>query len=986
MAKVSQVASKAAVNGNTQSDSIQYMEGNGFLNDRRLESFGVLLADYVLQGANYTIDSVDKKKVSISEGIISFKDQLWRAFASSFRANNPSTTYYVGFIINQGFVFGPTEPSENYMRLWTFKTDVGGNISLVSDNRGATDRVKFKAAYDGVYLNTDEVQAAIDNALSATLGVSNVLDQANAIILDLNVQSDEVQTIKGLADDALVTGNATIVLLNNALDDAALLTSETETAIANAEQAVTDATLAKTTVNQAITDVNIAKTNTETATATANTLVSNTKFVNVYAAGTTYQKNNVVSYNGSSFIALQQTTGNPPPTLPTIQNSWWALLSSKGERGLTGPIGPDGTKGDTGEQGPKGEAGSVISVNNIMPDEAGNVILPVNDSYIMVKDFTGANDSLKIQAALDFAFANNKQVVIAENREYNLTGAIKVRQNVELRGERATQYTVNGNFRVFELEQNASMNLGSIVIREDTFNSEVIYLDGKYQYGAVDQRTFLKDLDIKNFSNVSGGTAISFFSGGENHYIHYINLERLSIYNCAVGIKLKASVPTNGDAWVNANRFDKITISECIEMIVLESGITYPNDCSGNSFTNLQIQPGSNTQKILTITGEGNVFSGAMWDAFIIPHTNPIVEFKAESMFNSLDLKFLPEERVINLGVDSNNVNSSLTNRERIKWNNGFIGRDIEVRDTNWNDYIEQGVNQVAQHTPFLETLNQPLGAHTYGNLLVFDNNNSTTQMYFPYLESWLSEDQKRVYVRNQFNNGGWTTWLPLGLTETERNNMITSAERTTWNEGFLTRSTYVGDWNLAQSSGIYQIIDEIPFTVENNQPIGAETYGILNVFKNSNSIFQMYAPYDSLGNIYIRSLLGVNWSVWRMVGITSAERTTWNESMQSRFTVTGNWNLALEMGTYQVLETTLTSANNQPPGAYPYGILIVHKANEVALQQYIPNTSNAGIYTRSSYDLVTWTSWEKTVSTLEVRTSDPSNPAVGQMWLRSDL
>ncbi|WP_018900432.1 hypothetical protein [Rhizobium sp. 2MFCol3.1] len=64
----------------------------------------------------------------------------------------------------------------------------------------------------------------------------------------------------------------------------------------------------------------------------------------VYSAATAYSRNDGVLYNGSSFVALQPTTGNAPPTLPTISNAYWQLTALKGTDGTgTGDVvGPAG--------------------------------------------------------------------------------------------------------------------------------------------------------------------------------------------------------------------------------------------------------------------------------------------------------------------------------------------------------------------------------------------------------------------------------------------------------------------------------------------------------------------------------------------------------------------------------------------------------------------------------------------------------------------
>ncbi|MEB2845939.1 gp53-like domain-containing protein [Endobacterium cereale] len=59
-------------------------------------------------------------------------------------------------------------------------------------------------------------------------------------------------------------------------------------------------------------------------------------FVNfraVYDAGTAYVRNDGVYYNGSSWVALQPTTGNAPPNLPTTANAYWQLIAVKGQDG-----------------------------------------------------------------------------------------------------------------------------------------------------------------------------------------------------------------------------------------------------------------------------------------------------------------------------------------------------------------------------------------------------------------------------------------------------------------------------------------------------------------------------------------------------------------------------------------------------------------------------------------------------------------------------
>ena len=59
-----------------------------------------------------------------------------------------------------------------------------------------------------------------------------------------------------------------------------------------------------------------------------------------YSSSTQYEKNDVVTYEGSSYVSLQSTQGNAP-----TNTTYWQLLANKGETGAKGD------KGDTGATG-----------------------------------------------------------------------------------------------------------------------------------------------------------------------------------------------------------------------------------------------------------------------------------------------------------------------------------------------------------------------------------------------------------------------------------------------------------------------------------------------------------------------------------------------------------------------------------------------------------------------------------------------------------
>ncbi|SUI82152.1 Prophage tail fibre N-terminal [Serratia quinivorans] len=73
-----------------------------------------------------------------------------------------------------------------------------------------------------------------------------------------------------------------------------------------------------------------------------------------FRADMSYQKNDLVEYTGSEYLATEDVEGVEPPAVP-----WQLFISAgaDGERGTQGDTGPQGPKGETGSTGPQGETG-----------------------------------------------------------------------------------------------------------------------------------------------------------------------------------------------------------------------------------------------------------------------------------------------------------------------------------------------------------------------------------------------------------------------------------------------------------------------------------------------------------------------------------------------------------------------------------------------------------------------------------------------------
>ena len=100
-----------------------------------------------------------------------------------------------------------------------------------------------------------------------------------------------------------------------------------------------------------------------------------------YNPSTAYKALNIVSQNGSSYVAIQDTQGNPP-----TDTTYWQLLAQRGEQGKQGVQGPPGEKGSPGEPG----QAATVQVGSVTTGAAGSQASVVNSgtSNAAVLDFT----------------------------------------------------------------------------------------------------------------------------------------------------------------------------------------------------------------------------------------------------------------------------------------------------------------------------------------------------------------------------------------------------------------------------------------------------------------------------------------------------------------------------------------------------------------------------------------------------------------------
>lgn len=307
----------------------------------------------------------------------------------------------------------------------------GINVNVLGTKTGA-NQVTF-GTYRPMNSIVGRVKATVQiyngNVRISTLSFTYIVERDPSLIIPNDEDKTLIQQVLGEGSKAIKDAEDAAIRANAAADKA-------EQAATNVGNAVTDANnaaqYAKTqgdyAKNQAaivdsknvivekqiqdstkvIQDTNAALQESKDTTAEANTaiglmelLIDNTEHKGEWDASTQYHKNNIVTKNGSSFMAINDNIDTPPPSLPVISNGSWLLLASKGEQGeqsaatkILGTLnnvselppsgelgdgyiigvflyvwtgsqwdnvgeikGPKGDKGDQGDRGPKGDKG-----------------------------------------------------------------------------------------------------------------------------------------------------------------------------------------------------------------------------------------------------------------------------------------------------------------------------------------------------------------------------------------------------------------------------------------------------------------------------------------------------------------------------------------------------------------------------------------------------------------------------------------------------
>ncbi|UXN62921.1 hypothetical protein N8E89_09350 [Phyllobacterium sp. A18/5-2] len=122
-----------------------------------------------------------------------------------------------------------------------------------------------------------------------------------------------------------------------------------------------------------------------------------------YNPATAYLKDDVVTDAGSSWIAIQSTTGNAPPVQPSQSNAYWNLLSAKGTDGaVQGVLTPQGRLSLV--SGVAVPTSDVVAATTLYYVPCIGTRVPVWDGTQMVLRDIGSGLSVALSATYQVAF------------------------------------------------------------------------------------------------------------------------------------------------------------------------------------------------------------------------------------------------------------------------------------------------------------------------------------------------------------------------------------------------------------------------------------------------------------------------------------------------------------------------------------------------------------------------------------------------------
>jgi DNA-binding FrmR family transcriptional regulator len=258
-----------------------------------------------------------------------------------------------------------------------------------------------------------------------------------------------------------------------------------------------------------------------------------------------------------------------------------------------------------------------------------------------------SDDSAPINSAIALAKSSGKTQVFVPDGEYNIESTIIVDRGIHLDLSPGATLKAMRDINVVQLKPDSKITGGTIDTSAITFTQACIYLNGNDIFKLLNDHvygngTILKGRDHEYTDHNWTGKGIHLYSGkgvsGDPSYVSFVRFMQMGIFNFEYGILLETdeTISTNDEmAWVNGNSFDQINMMNCLKAITLIGLGDIPRDCTGNQFSNMQVQVNAYSDYAIHCEGGWNKFEGMWWDLHRCP--NKAFIFGPNSRFNRIE-------------------------------------------------------------------------------------------------------------------------------------------------------------------------------------------------------------------------------------------------------------------------------------------------------------------------------------------------------------
>lgn len=253
-----------------------------------------------------------------------------------------------------------------------------------------------------------------------------------------------------------------------------------------------------------------------------------------------------------------------------------------------------------------------------------------------------ANDYPSIQAAIDFAYANNKGAVYIPDGDYFVTQTIQCADGVDLVLAHNARLIAAQDKDIIKITPRGGITGGIIDCGQlSSFTHSAIVIDADLTF--TFESTQISNIQLRG-SRDEGSTAILFRAVQQMDFYPYafgVSISNFGIRNFYNGVVMDVT-PLDGSqqfASIGANQFSNGFLVGCTNAIWMNAPDSLANS-GGNTFVNIQYQADEQSLRAIYCEGSHNMFHNFM--VFDYPAEQTAIELTSAAQRNIISTNLYP--------------------------------------------------------------------------------------------------------------------------------------------------------------------------------------------------------------------------------------------------------------------------------------------------------------------------------------------------------